>query len=322
LLTWANQSADTDVQRSTDTSRIDIITFPPPLRRSPSDSAGTAAPHDRARRDNTASEERFKENMLAGPEARPDEPGRRSPRKRINAILAAASLLAGFALLAALFEPDRATQEFIILSVTATIGATIAFSCARNEQMAAVLTAALGVAAIVLGIMAVVRHLYPWLLQAEWSEWRHLLDANSDQFAISEFSSRHNVAWPADADIRGSYQFTHGTRHNIRRIVFTATTRAVDHSNMLVRPAARTGSQHTYTALRQNLATKVPSFQSPAERQCDFRDQAFTSPSAAAAIITGRQANGRVDWKIQRSGTSSGGWQDRGIDQVAGERSP
>lgn len=160
LLTWANQSADTDVQRSTDTSRIDIITFPPPLRRSPPDSAGTAAPHDRARRNNTASEERFKENVLAGPEARPDEPGRRSPRKRISAILAAASLLAGFALLAALFEPDGATQEFIILSVTATIGATIAFSCARNEQMAAVLAAALGVAAIVLGIMAVIRHLY------------------------------------------------------------------------------------------------------------------------------------------------------------------
>lgn len=143
LLTWANQSADTDVQHSTDTSRIDIITFPPPLR------------------DNTAAEERFKENMLAGPEARPDEPGRRSPRKRISAILAAASLMAGFALLAALFEPDGATQEFIILSVTATIGATIAFSCARNEQMAAVLAAALGVAAIVLGITAVIRHLYP-----------------------------------------------------------------------------------------------------------------------------------------------------------------
>jgi len=161
LLTLANQSADTDVQRSTDTSRIDIITFPPPFRRSSSDSTRTAAPHDRGRHDNTASEERFKENMLAGPESQLDEPARRSPRKRINAILAAASLLAGFALFAALFEADGATQEFVILSVTATIGATIAFSYARNEQMAAVLTAALGVAAIVLGITAVVGHLYP-----------------------------------------------------------------------------------------------------------------------------------------------------------------
>jgi peptidoglycan/LPS O-acetylase OafA/YrhL len=132
--------------------------------------------------------------MLAGPETQLDEPGRRSPRKRINAILAVASLLAGFALLAALFEPDGATQEFIILSVTATIGATIAFSRARNEQMAAVLTAALGVAAIVLGITAVASHLYSWLLRAEGSEWRHLHGANSDQFAIYKFSSRHNMA--------------------------------------------------------------------------------------------------------------------------------
>jgi hypothetical protein len=161
LPTWADQSADTDVQRSTDTSRIDIITFPPPLRRGSPDFTGTAAPHDRGRRDNAASEERFKENMLAGPETQLDEPGCRSPRKRINAILAAASLLAGFALFAALFEPDGATQEFVILSVTATIGATIAFSYARNEQMAAVLTAALGVAAIVLGITAVAGHLHP-----------------------------------------------------------------------------------------------------------------------------------------------------------------
>ena len=194
LLTWANQSADTDVQRSTDTSRSDIITFPPPLRRSSPDSTGTAPPHDGGRPDNTSPEERFKENMLAGPETQLDEPGRRSPRKRINAILAVASLLAGFALLAALFEPDGATQEFVILSVTATIGATIAFSRARNEQMAAVLTAALGVAAIVLGITAVASHLYSWLLRAEGSEWRHLHGANSDQFAIYKFSSRHNMA--------------------------------------------------------------------------------------------------------------------------------
>jgi hypothetical protein len=105
------------VQRSADTSRFDIITFPPPLRRSSSDSTGTAAPHDRWRPGNTASEERFKESTLAGPETQLDEPGHRSPRKRINAILAAASLLAGFALLAALFEPDA--TGFVGLSGTA-----------------------------------------------------------------------------------------------------------------------------------------------------------------------------------------------------------
>jgi Domain of unknown function (DUF4357) len=48
------------------------------------------------------------------------------------------------------------------------------------------------------------------------------------------------------------------------------------------------------------------------------RDQVFASPSAAAAVVAGRQANGRVEWKIQGSGLSFGGWQDQGVDQAAG----
>jgi hypothetical protein len=49
------------------------------------------------------------------------------------------------------------------------------------------------------------------------------------------------------------------------------------------------------------------------------RDQVFASPSAAVAVITGRQANGRAEWKAEGSGLSFGNWQDRGIDQaVAG----
>jgi hypothetical protein len=50
-------------------------------------------------------------------------------------------------------------------------------------------------------------------------------------------------------------------------------------------------------------------------------DQVFPSPSAAA-VIAGRQANGRVDWKIEGSGVSFGSWQDQGIDQAVGERQP
>jgi len=46
------------------------------------------------------------------------------------------------------------------------------------------------------------------------------------------------------------------------------------------------------------------------------RDQVFASPSAAAAVVVGRTANGRNDWKIQGSGTSFGSWQAQGIDQA------
>lgn len=44
------------------------------------------------------------------------------------------------------------------------------------------------------------------------------------------------------------------------------------------------------------------------------RDYVFASPSAAAAVVTGRNANGRIEWRIQGSGMNFGDWQLRDID--------
>ena len=52
------------------------------------------------------------------------------------------------------------------------------------------------------------------------------------------------------------------------------------------------------------------------------RDQVFASPSAAAAVVVGRAANGRNDWKIPGTAVSYGNWQARGIDPTATETSP
>lgn len=46
------------------------------------------------------------------------------------------------------------------------------------------------------------------------------------------------------------------------------------------------------------------------------RDQMFSSPSAAAAVVCGRPANGRTEWKVQATGQTYGAWQDQ---QVSGE---
>lgn len=48
------------------------------------------------------------------------------------------------------------------------------------------------------------------------------------------------------------------------------------------------------------------------------RDQVFASPSAAAAVVLGRPANGRNDWKTRGAGLSYGTWQERLLDQAAG----
>ncbi|MFP4147285.1 MAG: GIY-YIG nuclease family protein [Halorhodospira sp.] len=43
------------------------------------------------------------------------------------------------------------------------------------------------------------------------------------------------------------------------------------------------------------------------------QDQAFSSPSAAAAIVSGRQANGRTEWKVEGTDETYAEWQDRQV---------
>jgi Domain of unknown function (DUF4357) len=43
------------------------------------------------------------------------------------------------------------------------------------------------------------------------------------------------------------------------------------------------------------------------------RDYVFASPGAAAAAVTGRNASGRIEWRIRGSGMNFGEWQLRDI---------
>lgn len=48
-------------------------------------------------------------------------------------------------------------------------------------------------------------------------------------------------------------------------------------------------------------------------------DQAFSSPSAAAAVISGRSANGRTQWIVEGSSKTYGDWQDEQVGAVSSE---
>jgi hypothetical protein len=85
---------------------------------------------------------------------------------------------------------------------------------------------------------------------------------------------------------------------------------------------AWSGVEHAYKVLREKLVREgalVPAHDGRAMRFA--RDQVFASPGAAAAVVVGRTANGRSDWKIQGSGVSFGDWQAQGIEQAAREGS-
>lgn len=77
---------------------------------------------------------------------------------------------------------------------------------------------------------------------------------------------------------------------------------------------------HGYKRLREKLEEDGTLASSDDESLRRFtRNQVFASPSAAAAMVTGRSANGRVEWKVKGTGLSYGSWQSEGIDRAMEE---
>jgi hypothetical protein len=72
------------------------------------------------------------------------------------------------------------------------------------------------------------------------------------------------------------------------------------------------GYRQLFDQLVQN-ATLIPEEQN--SRYLFARDQVFSAPSAAAAVVLGRPANGRTEWKVKHTGETYGGWQDRRVTQ-------
>lgn len=106
----------------------------------------------------------------------------------------------------------------------------------------------------------------------------------------------------------------------------TATAQEFDgeftvHEGSMAR-AEWSGVDDGYKRLREKLdadGTLVPSGDGKAA--VFARSYVFASPSAAAAVVAGRSANGRLEWKVQGSGISYGSWQSEGVDQALAETS-
>lgn len=113
----------------------------------------------------------------------------------------------------------------------------------------------------------------------------------------------------------------------LRKLNITASAQEVDGEfTVLEGSAARpswTGPDHGYKALHQRLIRDgVIITGSDPETARFARSYVFASPSAAAAVVVGRQANGREEWRLPGSGVSYGRWQARAIDQATDSASP
>jgi hypothetical protein len=81
-----------------------------------------------------------------------------------------------------------------------------------------------------------------------------------------------------------------------------------------------TGTDHSYRRFQERLVadgTLVPSADN--STMLFARAYVFSSPSGAAAMVAGRTANGRKEWKVQESGKSYADWQTEGIDSALTE---
>lgn len=76
------------------------------------------------------------------------------------------------------------------------------------------------------------------------------------------------------------------------------------------------GTERGYQSLYNQLCEDGVLVESNGTRVFN-EDQSFSSPSAAAAVVSGRSANGRTSWKAEGCGMTYGEWQDQQVSAAA-----
>lgn len=79
------------------------------------------------------------------------------------------------------------------------------------------------------------------------------------------------------------------------------------------------GTDHSYKALFNQLLEGHVLTPAGSGLATFSIDQAFSSPSAAAAVISGRNANGRKQWILEGTSKTYGDWQDEQVGAVSSE---
>ncbi len=78
-----------------------------------------------------------------------------------------------------------------------------------------------------------------------------------------------------------------------------------------------TGVDGGYQSLYQQLCDDGVLIETGDGKRRFATDFAFSSPSAAAAVVAGRSANGRISWKLGGRGQTYGDWQDEKVSAAS-----
>lgn len=113
-------------------------------------------------------------------------------------------------------------------------------------------------------------------------------------------------------------------RLTLKNAPVDATAQEVD-GEFTVREGSRARAEwgtadHNYAKLFEKYANDGTLVTSPdGEYRTFSRDVVFASPSAAAAVVLGRNSNGRLEWKVGGTRTSYGQWQEGLLEAESGQ---
>ena len=126
---------------------------------------------------------------------------------------------------------------------------------------------------------------------------------------------------PETVRMEASHSETQRFRMEIKRDNITAQALEIDGEFVVLEGSqARfewTDHKHNYRALFKQLCDEGVLIDNGDGCRRFAMDYAFGSPSPAAAMVAGRAANGRKDWKTEDNGLTYGEWQDRRVSAAA-----
>lgn len=141
-----------------------------------------------------------------------------------------------------------------------------------------------------------------------------------------DFLRPRPIVTPVASDLTAAYQAHSASpifSGDVKKYGITARGQEIDGEFVVFRGSKTRreweGVEGSYTKLFQNLVRTGVLQPSDDRQHNEFsEDYAFASPSAAAAVVAGRTANGRTHWLIEGTSTTYGQWAAEKVNQITG----
>lgn len=155
------------------------------------------------------------------------------------------------------------------------------------------------------------------LPEADRSDMEYFIDQAKIILPVLGVDALRSLPAPVDPSAHGQELSTSPIfEMSVANVGITAQAQEVDGEfAVLAGSTARTawiGTNHSYENLHEKLISAGVLVIDGATARFT-KPHIFKSPSAAAAVVSGRTTNGRISWRVPATGLTYGQWQEQGI---------